>query len=67
MECAFGLEEAAVPPNDIDKPSKPPFKFASLLFVATARQNESICSALASIATLIREAYSDQSERVGLF
>ena len=46
-----------MPPIDIYNPSKPPFKFASLLFVATARQNESICSALALIATLIRGTF----------
>ncbi|MBQ2415656.1 MAG: hypothetical protein II283_04425, partial [Alistipes sp.] len=40
----------------IDNPSKPPFKFTSLLFVATARKNKFICSSLALIATLIREA-----------
>ena len=33
-----------------------PLKFTSLLFVATARKNKFICSSLALIATLIREA-----------
>ena len=42
--------------DHIDNPSKPPFKFTSLLFVATARKNKFICSSLALIATLIREA-----------
>ena len=53
---AIGLEEAAWPPIDIHNPSTP-FKFASLLFVAMARQNESICSALSLIATLIRGTF----------
>ena len=38
------------------KPSKPPFTFASLLFIATARKNKLLCSSLALTATLIREA-----------
>ena len=42
--------------DHIDNPSKPPFKFTSLLFVATARKNKFICSSLALIAMLIREA-----------
>ena len=37
-------------------PSKPPFKCASLLFVAAVRQNKQVYSALTLIATLIREA-----------
>ena len=37
-------------------PSKPPFKCASLLFVAAVRQNKHVCSALTLIATLRREA-----------
>ena len=41
--------------DHIDNPTKPPFKFTSLLFVATARKNKFICSSLALIATLIRE------------
>ena len=44
---AFGLEEASMPPIDIDIPSKPPFKFASLLFVASARQCKQVRIALA--------------------
>ena len=42
--------------DHIYNPSKPPFKFTSLLFVATARKNKFVCSSLALIATLIREA-----------
>ena len=45
-----------LPRNYFYIPSKPPFKFTSLLFVATARKNKFICSSLALIATLIREA-----------
>ena len=51
----------------IDNPSKPPFKFTSLLFVATARKNKFICSSLALIATLIREACLDKSKPFVLF
>ena len=38
----------------IYNPSKPPFKCASLLFVASVRQNKQVCSALTLIATLTK-------------
>ena len=41
----------------IYNPSKPPFKCASLLFVAAVRHNKHVCSALTLIATLIWEAF----------
>ena len=42
--------------SHIYNPSKPPFKCTSFLFVATARQNKRVCSALVLIATLKRRA-----------
>ena len=38
----------------IYNPSKPPFKCASLLFVAAVRQNIQVCYALTLIATLTK-------------
>ena len=47
-------------------PPKSPFKFATLLFVATARQNKFTCSALTLIATLPQNCIGQVRYQVGL-
>lgn len=63
---AFNIVVQA-PQTYIDIPPKSPFKFATLLFVASARQNKSTYSALALIATLAKGDLSLRSIKLWHF